>query len=136
MAVPRGTGVSYIVAAVLAGITIFVFYTLRDYGPKSAVRRFQNDVLSDNVQDLQQVTAEPITNREVRELAVRVHQITPPGSASRIAAMDQEPGEVEVLVLYSFGMESTYVVWIVDHQQNGIWAVNARKTLQASLSSR
>jgi hypothetical protein len=132
MAVPKGTGASITAAACLAAITVFVFYTLRDYGPRSALRRFHDDVRSQNAADLQQVTAEPINTQEVQRLAAVVYQIDQHRGSSRVAAVDRDPGEVELLVLYSFGRGTARLVWIVDHQSNGTWAVDATKTLRAS----
>jgi len=132
MSVPRGTGASISAAGVLAAITLFVFFTLRDYGPRSALRRFNDDVRSGNVNDLQQVTVQQISDESVQKLYYLVRQIELRGGTSRVAALNKNRGEVEMLVLYSIGDTAMQWVWIVDHQSNGTWAVNADKTLMAS----
>jgi hypothetical protein len=122
---------SAVAALVLAGITFFVFFTLRDFGPGSAVRRFHEDILTGNVEDLQKVCSAPITDPDVQRLAMFTNDER--SSVARLASMSRSPDEVDVLVLYEQDQVSTPFVWVVTKHVAG-WEVDAAQTVRANPS--
>jgi hypothetical protein len=116
----------------LAAITLFVFSTLRDYGPLSAVRRFHEALRSNDLNDLHKVTEDPFPNPYVRPLLEFLGRCDESGASSHIAGMDRNPGEVDILVFYQFPDHEEPRVWVVDKNRLGNWVVNAEKTVHAS----
>jgi hypothetical protein len=122
---------SVLAAVVLAAITFFTFYTFRDYGPASAVRRFHEDILSGNLRDLQDVCTTPVGSPDVAQLASFLKSLEEGGAVPKMASMDRYPDEVEVLVLYQSNGGSQPFVWVVSRREIG-WQVNAVQTLRAN----
>ncbi len=115
----------------LAFITLFTFYTFRDFGPASAVRRFHEDILSGNIQDLQDVCTVPVNSPNVGRLAAFLKTIEESGAVPKMAGMERAPDEVQVLVLYQRDSGSQPFVWVVTRRESG-WQVNAVQTLRAN----
>ena len=137
MTAPRAAGGSFTAAVALAAVTVFVFYTLRDYGPASAVRRFHNDIRSDNFVDLSRVCSEPIASSDVARLKEELQRWDDASASARIAGTERSANEVEVLVFYQLPSGTMPLVWVVDKDPStGIWKVDPGKTLRASSSLR
>ncbi|HWD37236.1 MAG TPA: hypothetical protein VG944_00170 [Fimbriimonas sp.] len=131
MAAKGKAGAPYYAAAVLAAITLFVFFTLQDYGPGSAIRRFHDDVISQNYADLQRICREDINSLEVGMLAQMLNDLDERGATSTIASEDRSAAEVDVLVLYRLqGGERPYI-WVVK-KNRGTWQIDPFETVRAN----
>jgi len=119
---------SYLVASLLALITLFVFYVLQNYGPESAVRRFHSIGLSalddqDPRYPVQYAMLSRGAKRELGEITTGksvvesttflLQAIVRPLELSRgsyrIARIDyQEPNQVTVAVLYELPVRQLF----------------------------
>ncbi len=116
-------------AGVLALAVGFVFATLRDYGPESAVRRFHRAVQVRDWNDLRRVTAQPLESPSVQRLAAEVARLTQGRHQHRLVRMDRSPVQAHAAVVYSYpGGLREVRIWIVD-LKDGTWKVDADKTL-------
>jgi hypothetical protein len=137
MAAKKSAASSYIAAGVLAALTLFVFYTFRDYGPASAVRRFHDDLISHDFNDLQRVTIGPLESRPVVEMARWLFKIDSSDAHSRIAATQMiHPDEASVITVFQFpDQESKFMVWIVRKEPNQPWKVDPNLTVNEPIYS-
>ncbi len=136
MAANRAAATSYVAAGVLAAITLFVFYTLRDYGPESAIRRFHDDFKNGNRRDLQEVTLQSIDAQSTGALERILQQFDAVGATSRIVDEDlSRPDRASVLAMYQLPFRNDFIVWIVRLDQNHSWRVDTDETLQAFLGT-
>ncbi len=134
---PKPAGIAYLAAVLLAAITLFVFGTLRDYGPESAVRRFHDAVSHHDAADLAKVAIEPIDSSSVQTLVGWIGQLDKMSvSAPQLAAERREPNQVSEVTLFhlQYGQEAP-IVWIVVRSTSG-WKVNAQETVAASEALR
>jgi hypothetical protein len=119
---------AYLAAAALAVVTLFVFGTLQDYGPESAIRRFHHAIATNNLDELQQVTEQPATSSNVRQI-VQTAAIVAQGVPYRIMKMDRSSNEVRAAVVYTlpYGRQAA-VVFVVDKEGRS-WKIDADKTV-------
>jgi hypothetical protein len=116
---------------VLAAITLFVFYTLQDYGPSSAVRHFHRAVEAENTSLLQQVTVQEVGAWPVRQLV----QMTSPlirNTRHQVVRTDQQRDQAQVAVNYLFpDGRAAWMIWIVQKGpgRRDPWRVDAERTL-------
>ena len=116
-------------AGVLALAVAFVFYTLRDYGPESAVRRFHRAVQVRYWTDLRRVTVQPLESPSVQHLAAEVARLTQGTHRHRLVRMDRGRDQARAAVVYSYpGGLREVRIWIVE-LQGRTWKVDADKTL-------
>ncbi len=126
---PKVRLASYLSAAALAVVTLFVFGTLQDYGPESAIRRFHHAIATNNPDELQQVTEQPLSSKSVQSIYQAAGQFVVRGIPYRIMKMDRDKGEVRAAVVYSLGNgKQAAVVFVVD-KINHAWKIDADKTL-------
>ncbi len=95
------------------------------------MRRFHEDVLTNDLTDLQRVSSTPITEPDVRKVALFIKRIEESGATPRYATMERTPTEVDLLVLYGLNGGNTPFVWVVTRRADG-WAVNAGLTVRSN----
>lgn len=124
---------SLTVAAILAALTLGVFWILRDFGPESALRRFHQAALNGRVADLQAVTVEPVVSPSVKELVASVQRtFQRGGQPPRVARTERMPRLVRSVLLYQVGGDVFVpAVWVVRREKAG-WKVSASETLLAT----
>src|SRR4051812_38516877 len=66
---------AFIPAVVLAALVLFVFSTLQNYGPESAVRRFHEGILRRDVGEIDEVTMPTNSHKEEGEVNAMAHLI-------------------------------------------------------------
>lgn len=119
---------AWIASAVLAAITLGVFYVVRDYGPESAIRRFQFAVLSRDTNALGAVTLQPLNDPSVQHLVTSVEMLTQRGANYQILQMNRGPDAVVAAVQYTLSNgESAPTYWVVV-KQNRTWKVDTLET--------
>lgn len=121
---------AYVAAALLAAVTLGVFYRLQDYGPESALRRFHSDVINKDTDDLQRVTIEPIESANAFNLERFVYGIMHAGARYELVRMDRSPDQVRAAVIYRVpnSPKDVAMIWVVERTPQG-WRVNADKTV-------
>lgn len=123
---------SVVAATTLSVLTLAVFFTLRNYGPQSAVRRFHQAVASRNPTEMSRYAEESPTNPELLELGAFVYQnmlnVQP-----RVIAVQPGSNRAKVLVVYQNRYAATQpVVFIVDQDaKTHSWRVNCSATFSA-----
>ena len=133
MALASGRDKGWVSGAVLAGLTLGIFYVLQDYGPESAIRRFHRAISSQpvNVQELAQVTQQEVGQGVVSQLVQTVLAIDPTAQRYQLRRMDRSPRQVRAEVAYL--TPPGYVVvlpWVVRKTPGSeSWRVDAVETL-------
>lgn len=116
-------------AASLAVVTLSIFALQQNYGPDSAVRRFELAVREKNLQALQASTTDPIDSFQVGYLVDTIRQIQASGGSLRTVRTRREGRLASVQTSINLpGGRSMDMVWIVV-RQDGAWRVDARGTL-------
>jgi hypothetical protein len=123
---------SVVAAATLSVLTLAVFFTLRNYGPQSAVRRFHQAVASNNPTEMSRYAEESPSNPELLELGVFVYRNMMNGQP-RLIAVQPGNNRAKVLVVYQNRYSGTQpVVFIVDQDaKTHAWRVNCSATFSA-----
>lgn len=150
---------SLLPAIIMAGLVVFTFSTLQNYGPESALRKFhaslhniftslnnrkgisENDwavlrsTLSPDIGPLiknpQGANVQPIDPSDNQVVSLVLNQFRA-NSTYSLARMDRYPQEVRIAVIYSPpNQPPTCIVWVVDKVSEREWRVDAQKTLSA-----
>lgn len=131
---------SFAAAATVAVLTLAVFYQLRDYGPESALRKFQMAAISGDRDALQRVCKQDATGQSVQILQTTLRQFNANGARVRMGMLNRETridvvqGEsvkvrsVVAEVRYYMPGRVESIHWVVDLGPAG-WLVNADETL-------
>ena len=149
---PRSRPTAYVAAISLALITLFVFYTLQNFGPESAVRRF-NALLQTAAQAAKggqiQIPAADLSNAVLppsdgASITFVVQQFAPyfvQGGTFQIikrATGDSYPRKgwtehtVLVEVVYNVqGSAPDFAVWVAAQDRNGQWKIDTDLTATA-----
>jgi len=117
------------IAAALALCTLVLgsFYTLRNYGPESTVRRFHFAVQKNDTETLRSLctgeeSAVYVLSTKLKRLYADRAQI----SLGRVN--DDDPNQVVAQFIYRTRGYVYTINWVVDHKQNG-WKINPEATL-------
>src|SRR5947209_437956 len=121
---------SYVAAALLAIITLGTFYSLRDYGPESAIQHFHSAAISGDLASLERFTAQSINDSKVQWLAERIRQIDAVGGHPQVVKM--EPRGQQVLIWLAYvtpsGDQVDLIVWFLGKTRAFRWVVDADST--------
>lgn len=127
-------------AALVAALTLGVFYQLREYGPESALRKFQMAAIAGDREALQRVCKQDVAGQSAQILTRTLRQFNASGARVRMGMLhretrvDQIQGDevkvrsvvAEVRYYMPGRVESIY--WVVDLGPAG-WAINADETV-------
>jgi hypothetical protein len=120
---------SWIPAFLVAGLTLFVFFVLQNFGPQSAVRRFHNAILRRDSTELRASVLESTDSKSVRVLVDGVSRLLLNGPPA-LAGSRHEPNEEQLLLTYRDDQGNVFpIVFFVEKrpgQRN--WKVNSSKT--------
>lgn len=131
---------AFAAALTLAGLTLAVFFQLRDYGPESALRKFQTAAVSGDADSLQRVSKQEVSGRSVRLLQETLRNFNANGARVRMGMLNREirvdtiQGEavrvrsVVAEVRYYMPGRVEAIHWVVDLGPAG-WMVNADETI-------
>jgi hypothetical protein len=118
----------YLAAGVLALLTIAVFYSLQDYGPESAIRRFHAAIVRGDREELQRVTEQKLDSQNVARLAVQVQAFMQEGFRYQLLRMQRSPSQVRAAVVYTAPDHQVFpMIWVVE-KTGRVWKVDADKT--------
>lgn len=126
---PKVRRESWFAAAILAVGTIAVFDRLHDYGPASAIRRYHNALLENNVVELGRVTSEATSDPNSIELATRTIDLLKQSENFEVARMDIGGSRVRAVVLYKIRNQIVRPDVFVLDREGSSWKVNAKVTL-------
>lgn len=92
-------------AGVLAALVLFVFSTLQNYGPESAVRRFHEGIIRQDAEEITEVTLSPEEDKnqkleEIQFIEGQIYSKLSQGYRIRLQDLKRNPKEVYVTVLY------------------------------------
>lgn len=131
---------AYGASAILSILTLAVFYALRDYGPESALRRFHQATIDQDLQALQRVCKEDVESPAVQRLLQHVSTLIRQGARIRMGFVHRENRQERVggqtttipsvitEVRYYTAQGVQNIFWVLDHDPGG-WVVNASETL-------
>lgn len=127
---------SYLAAAGLAAVTLVTFFSFRDWGPESAVRRFHIAATQRNWSTVDQLTIEGADNRDTRALVAEIVALARTGAHFEIIGSKERRGVGVVSVEYQFpnGM-SAGAAWYVRQATASQWRVDCSRTV-ASFQGR
>ncbi len=129
---PRTTTRRAILAsALLAVLTVFVFSTLRNYGPDTAVRRYHQALLEQDLNEVQRYTVGSVQSSSSRALINEVLPILIQGGSFQIGrrTAQKDPRIVFTEVMYTRrDRQKIGMVFVAERTELG-WKVNADKTL-------
>ena len=121
-------------AAVLASLTVGVFYQLQDYGPESAIRRFNELSINDNDEGLKTVIADNAQLHSIFFLKQKLKEWYQDGATMQLAQMERSENEVRAAVLFTIPAEPDYplgtqwaMIWVVVRRGKS-WLVDVNKT--------
>jgi hypothetical protein len=118
-----------ITAAILALVTLGIFFVLQHYGPESAVRRFHQGALNGNDRELALVTFQDLRDPNVVFLRRMVVDWVRTGGQVRIGRIERlntRTAIAEVGYIYPRGIRVVH--WAVERRPEG-WVVNAEETV-------
>jgi len=134
MAALKSNTAPYVAAGVLAVITLLVFFTLRDYGPQSAVRRFNTDIHNHDYTDLQNVTTSDVhKDPNVALLDKALRDLDSLGASSRIVTTDMVSiDKATVLSVFDMTDHHQFFVWVTRKEPNQGWKIDPEQTIYAT----
>ncbi|HZH97643.1 MAG TPA: hypothetical protein VEX38_01615 [Fimbriimonadaceae bacterium] len=114
-------------SAVLAILTLLVFFVLQHYGPESAVRRFHQAVLNDSARELALVTVQTPGDPDVQFLSQMVRDSVRTGANIRLGRVERERNRAVAEVGYVYPRGVRVIYWVVERKPAG-WMVNGKAT--------
>ncbi|MHB8637506.1 MAG: hypothetical protein ACYC96_13640 [Fimbriimonadaceae bacterium] len=123
-----GTGVGVLASILLALLTISVFYVLQDYGPESAIRKYNEAVQQGDVVALDQISAQPGETLDGQWLAAKVRDLLAAGGRLRLDTMDRQPTTDLAGVEYVLPGQQPVPFLFVVTKENHAWKVNPEAT--------
>jgi len=102
---------------------------LQDYGPESAIRRFNSALQRGDLLEVQSVTEQPLDSPTAQELIYLVNTLLQQGFSYQLLKMDRQPGQVRAAVVYSRGKYQIYPVIMVVEKDQRVWKIDADKTV-------
>jgi len=126
----RATAKALIPAAILTALVLFVFSTLQNFGPESAVRKFHEAASNLNETEISESIVQPSNPREVSFLVNQFIRALPPDStfSLRDLASNRTAKSVTVTVIYRSNGRSISADWVAVKSPYG-WRVDTHKTL-------
>jgi hypothetical protein len=123
-----GVGVGILASVLLALLTLSVFYVLQDYGPESAIRKYNEAVLNGDSLALNAISSQPIDSPDGEWLQAQVHSFLAAGGRLRLETIRREPttdlAEVEYVLPDPPAVPFLFVVT----KDNHVWKVNPSAT--------
>src|SRR4051812_16565072 len=106
-------------AGLLAALVLFVFATLQNYGPQSAVRRFHEAVRTGDPVELEDSIVQPDrptpqSRGELTAVLSRFFAQLPPGTTFSLRSYDPiDPRTVDITAVYQNEHKSISAIWQV-----------------------
>lgn len=130
----RAAKLSAILSAIaLAGVTLAVFWVLREVGPASTIRRFHIAAVRGDFQEVEYLVTPDSTPAAARELVAAVQGIAQLGGQYQLAStVRPSPNLIVAEVNYHFPGGRRAELWFLQKVQ-GRWRINADATLHRTL---
>ena len=123
-----GVGVGSLASVLLALLTTSVFFVLQDYGPESAIRKYNEAVLEGDNLALNQISSQTSDTPDGQWLQAQVHAFLAAGGRLRLEQMQRQPttdlAEVEYVLRDPPAVRFLFVVT----KENHVWRVNPQAT--------
>jgi hypothetical protein len=124
---------SYVAAALLASLTVRVFFELQDYGPESSIRRFLEAIrANDGPALVADIVNPPIQNRAERAMVASLAFWQTHGVTAQVGRLERTGDEVRATVLFSLpNGTANGTIWaavFVVKRIGRMWFVDANKT--------
>lgn len=117
---------SVLPAAILALLTLGVFWTLRGYGPETALRMFHRGAVQRQAEEIYRATVPNPNPNTVAFLATRIHQFAQQGARYQVRYIHRRSGFVVAEVEYVFDRRGIRVPMLyVVRKIDGQWRVDA-----------
>lgn len=128
-----GIGVGILASALLALLTLTVFYVLRDYGPESAIRKYNEAVINGDIVGLDQISTQPDSSPSGGWLHDQVRDFLAAGGRLHLDRMERNPAQnIDVAsVRYVFPNQQVRGFLFVVTKQDHLWKVSPQMTEQA-----
>lgn len=123
----------WLTAILLSLVTLFVFGTLRDYGPDSVVRKFHLAATDRNPNLVAQYVTPDFDSASTQELWANVSwMLGQPSTTYEIQRVIRQPGKAAVVVSYQFsGGDKRALIWVVVRNR-GVWQIDTTQTALAA----
>ncbi|HLK16134.1 MAG TPA: hypothetical protein VKT78_15120 [Fimbriimonadaceae bacterium] len=131
-----GIGVGLLASILLALLTISVFYVLQDYGPESAVRKYNEGVLTGDLAAVNQISTQPVDPNDADWLRAYVQSFLRTGGRLRLMNMDRTPDRSVAYVEYVEPEPPSIQFLFVVRKQNHIWRISPTETRRVIESFR
>ncbi|MFQ3587077.1 MAG: hypothetical protein SNJ74_02275 [Fimbriimonadaceae bacterium] len=116
---------SVLPAAILAVLTLGVFWSLREYGPETALRKFHRGAVQREIEEVYRVTVPNPNPNTVGFLATRIHQFAQQGARYQVRYVQRRAGFVVAEVEYVFDRRGIRVPMLyVVRKVDGQWRVD------------
>jgi hypothetical protein len=123
-----GVGVGIFASVLLALLTISVFYVLQDYGPESAIRKYNEAVLNGDVFAIDQISAQSSDTDDGQWLKAQVQFFLSKGGRLRLDRLVRQPTADIAQVEYVFREPPAIGFFFVVTKDNHVWRVNPQAT--------
>lgn len=119
-------------AALLSLVTLFVFGSLRNYGPDSVVRKFHMAALERNWRAATPLVDPDFDSEPTAELWVNLNAILGQyGASYDIQNVQRKPNEAVLVVRYQTPEGERRLIWVVT-RKSGVWKIDTRRTTLAA----
>ena len=123
----------WLTAILLSLVTLFVFGTLRNYGPDSTVRKFHEAAIADDSQAAANLATPNFDSASTQELWSFLKGLMANGSTEyEIAQNQRQANKSAIVVRYRspYGDQRS-LIWVVIRQQ-GRWVIDTKETTLAA----
>jgi hypothetical protein len=127
-----GIAAGIFASVLLSLLTLSVFYVLQDFGPESAIRKFNQAILDGDRNAEERASSQSLDGQEEQWLHTTVQRNLQAGGRLRLWQLDRHvdhpPSYVVAHVDYVFSNGSLPFIFIVTYE-NHVWRVNPEATL-------
>lgn len=123
----------WLTSILLSLVTLFVFFTLRDYGPDSSVRKFHLAAEDLNREEAAPLVYPDFNSSSTQELWSLVAGLMANGRTNfEIAHYQRKANQAAIAVRYRFpNGEQRTLIWLVNRIE-GKWRIDTRETTLAA----
>jgi len=116
-------------AVLLTLLTVTVFFLFQNYGPESAVRRFQEAVAAKDPREVTDICVTGASQPTIARLAGWIEQLQNDGAVTVIRGMDRQPTLVLIQTVSELhDGRGVAITWVVKKQTDG-WKIDPEGTV-------
>jgi len=123
----------WVTSALLSLVTLFVFGSLRNYGPDSVIRQFHMAAVEHNAGSAAALVTPDLDSASSQELWMNVSAfLNQYGASYEIQNVYRQPSEEILVVQYKFPAgERRSLPWVVV-RKGGVWKIDSNRTVLAA----